>query len=115
MSNIFYAAHIVYPQSLHCQQFIFSSRRKKTRSEGSALNCLNSLRSKRYLLQKRWDDSNLRLCIIMLSPSEAAGVALDRTTLLVLNNVSRLGYSKSFQTSNTATCSSTIIVIQNCV
>jgi len=47
---------------------------------------------KRYLLRKTWDDSKPILSIIMLAPSEAAGIELDSTTLLVLNDASRLGY-----------------------
>lgn len=47
---------------------------------------------KRYLLEKTWDESKPSLAIIMLAPSEAGGVEIDNTTMLVLNNVSRLGY-----------------------
>lgn len=47
---------------------------------------------KRYLLRKSWDDKKPALAIIMLAPSEASGIELDNTTMLVLNNVSRLGY-----------------------
>ena len=47
---------------------------------------------KRYLLRKAWDDTKPRLAIIMLAPSEASGIELDNTTMLVLNNASRLGY-----------------------
>lgn len=47
---------------------------------------------KRFLLTKTWDDSKPKLAIIMLAPSEASGIGLDNTTMLVLNNVSRLGY-----------------------
>lgn len=47
---------------------------------------------KRYLLTKKWDDKKPRLTIIMLAPSEASGIELDNTTMLVLNNASRLGY-----------------------
>ena len=47
---------------------------------------------KRYLLTKSWDSAKPNLAIIMLAPSEASGVALDNTTMLVLNNASRLGY-----------------------
>jgi len=47
---------------------------------------------KRYLLTKTWDDKKPRLAIIMLAPSEASGIELDNTTMLVLNNASRLGY-----------------------
>lgn len=48
--------------------------------------------TKRYLLRKEWDGSKPKLAIIMLAPSEASGIELDSTTLLVLNNASRLGY-----------------------
>ena len=47
---------------------------------------------KRYLLRKEWDASKPRLLIVMLAPSGASGIELDSTTLLVLNNSSRLGY-----------------------
>lgn len=47
---------------------------------------------KRYLLTKVWDDKKPHLAIIMLAPSEASGIELDNTTMLVLNNTSRLGY-----------------------
>lgn len=48
--------------------------------------------AKRYLLRKSWDENKPVLAIIMLAPSEASGIELDNTTMLVLNNVSRLGY-----------------------
>lgn len=48
--------------------------------------------SKRYLLCKVWDEQKPSLAIIMLVPSEASGIELDNTTMLVLNNASRLGY-----------------------
>ena len=48
--------------------------------------------SKRYLLQKTWDTGKPNLAIVMMAPSVAEGIALDSTTLLVLNNASRLGY-----------------------
>ena len=48
--------------------------------------------NKRYLLTKTWDSSKANLAIIMLTPSEAAGVTLDSTTMLVMNNAARLGY-----------------------
>lgn len=47
---------------------------------------------KRYLLQKTWDSQKPKMMIIMLAPSDASGIELDSTTLLVLNNASRLGY-----------------------
>ena len=47
---------------------------------------------KRYLLTKVWDEQKPKLAIIMLAPSSAAGIELDTTTQLVLNNADRLGY-----------------------
>ena len=47
---------------------------------------------RRYLLRKVWDANKPRLAIIMFAPSEASGIELDNTTMLVLNNASRLGY-----------------------
>ena len=34
---------------------------------------------KRYLLRKIWDENKPKLAIIMLAPSEAAGIELDNT------------------------------------
>ena len=48
--------------------------------------------NKRYLLTKTWEEDKPSLAIIMLAPSEASGIVLDSTTLLVLNNAARLGY-----------------------
>lgn len=48
--------------------------------------------NKRYLLKKFWDGKKPCMTVIMLAPSEASGIVLDNTTLLVLNNASRLGY-----------------------
>lgn len=47
---------------------------------------------KRYLLRKIWDDKLPQMTVIMLAPSDAAGIALDTTTQLVLNNAARLGF-----------------------
>lgn len=47
---------------------------------------------KRYLLRKIWDDKLPQMTVIMLAPSDAAGIALDTTTQLVLNNATRLGF-----------------------
>lgn len=47
---------------------------------------------KRYLLRKIWDEKLPQMTIIMLAPSDAAGIALDTTTQLVLNNAARLGF-----------------------
>lgn len=46
----------------------------------------------RYLLTKTWEADKPSLAIIMMAPSEASGVVLDSTTMLVLNNAARLGY-----------------------
>ncbi|MBQ6885546.1 MAG: DUF1643 domain-containing protein [Clostridia bacterium] len=48
--------------------------------------------SKRYLLRKEWDKSKSKLAIIMLAPSSSAGIELDTSTQLVVNNVARLGF-----------------------
>jgi len=48
--------------------------------------------SRRYLLQKTFDKSKPSLAIIMMAPAEADGIALDYTSMLVLNNSARLGY-----------------------
>lgn len=48
--------------------------------------------SKRFLLSKMWDSEKPRLAIIMLTASDAAAIELDTSTMLVLNNASRLGY-----------------------
>ena len=48
--------------------------------------------TKRYLLRKTWANDKPQIAVIMLAPSEASGIELDSTTLLVLNNASRLGY-----------------------
>ena len=48
--------------------------------------------AKRYLLTKIWDENKPQLAIVMMAPSEAAGVVLDTTTMLVLNNAARMGY-----------------------
>lgn len=52
----------------------------------------NEDNTKRYLLKKTWDTSLPKLTIIMLAPSIAAGVEMDTTTSLVLNNSSALGF-----------------------
>ena len=48
--------------------------------------------TKRYLLRKVWEAEKPKLAVVMLAPSEASGIKLDSTTLLVLNNALRLGY-----------------------
>ena len=47
---------------------------------------------KRYLLSKQWDESKPKLAVIMLAPSIAAGIELDASSQLCLNNSCRLGY-----------------------
>ena len=48
--------------------------------------------SKRYILRKEWDISKPSIMVVMLVPSADCGVSTDTTTMLVLNNVWRLGY-----------------------
>ena len=48
--------------------------------------------SKRYILRKEWDVSKPSIMVVMLAPSLDCGVSTDTTTMLVLNNVWRLGY-----------------------
>lgn len=48
--------------------------------------------TKRYQLTKTWEANKPKIAIVMMAPSEAAGVALDTTTMLVLNNAARMGY-----------------------
>ena len=48
--------------------------------------------TKRYLLRKIWNEKLPSLTIIMMAPSDASGIVLDVTTLLCINNASRLGY-----------------------
>ena len=47
---------------------------------------------KRYILKKTWDESKPQMAVIMLAPSDASAVALDNSSMLVLNNSVRLGY-----------------------
>ena len=47
---------------------------------------------KRYLLRKTWNTDLPTLAVVLLAPSAASGIALDNTTILVVNNAERLGY-----------------------
>lgn len=47
---------------------------------------------KRYILRKEWDINKPSIAVIMLVPSDAYGVSADTTSMLVMNNVWRLGY-----------------------
>ena len=49
-------------------------------------------RSRRYLLRKEWDSKKPKATIIMTNPSAADLVAIDYTTLYILNNVSKLDF-----------------------
>ena len=48
--------------------------------------------SKRYLLRKTWDEKKKKLAVIMLSASTVSGVECDYSSMLVLNNASRLDF-----------------------
>ena len=46
----------------------------------------------RLLLRKEWDSEKPTAMVIMINPSTADTVNFDMTTMLVLNNVSKLGF-----------------------
>ena len=46
----------------------------------------------RLLLQKEWDSEKPTAMVIMINPNTADTVNFDMTTMLVLNNVSKLGF-----------------------
>jgi hypothetical protein len=46
----------------------------------------------RYLLKKEWDKNKKKAMIIMINPSTADSMLIDRTTMYVINNLSQLGY-----------------------
>ena len=46
----------------------------------------------RLLLRKEWDSEKQTAMVIMINPNTADTVNFDMTTMLVLNNVSRLGF-----------------------
>lgn len=54
----------------------------------------NDDKTHRYLLRKEWDESLPEAMVLMLSPSVADTVSVDRTTMLVLENLERLHYGK---------------------
>lgn len=54
----------------------------------------NSDKTHRYLLRKEWDNTLPEAMVLMLSPSSANTVSVDRTTMLVLENLERLHYGK---------------------
>ena len=49
-------------------------------------------RTRRYLLLREWDAKKPKALIIMTNPSSAGTIALDFTTLYILNNIAQLGY-----------------------
>ncbi|MGN0837873.1 MAG: DUF1643 domain-containing protein [Pyramidobacter sp.] len=49
-------------------------------------------KTRRYLLHREWDVKKPKALIIMTNPSTAGTIALDFTTLYILNNISQLGY-----------------------
>lgn len=55
----------------------------------------NSDKTHRYLLRKEWDNTLPEAMVLMLSPSSANTVSVDRTTMLVLENLERLHYGKA--------------------
>ena len=46
----------------------------------------------RLLLRKEWDSEKPTAMVIMINPNTADTVNFDMTTMLVLNNVSKLGF-----------------------
>ena len=46
----------------------------------------------RLLLRKEWDNEKPTAMVIMINPNTADTVNFDMTTMLVLNNVSKLGF-----------------------
>ena len=46
----------------------------------------------RLLLRKEWNNEKLSAMVIMINPNTADTVNFDMTTMLVLNNVSKLGF-----------------------
>lgn len=49
-------------------------------------------RTHRYLLLREWDAKKPKALIIMTNPSTAGTIALDFTTLYILNNITQLGF-----------------------
>lgn len=54
----------------------------------------NDDKTHRYLLRKEWNENLPEAMVLMLSPSVADTVSVDRTTMLVLENLERLHYGK---------------------
>lgn len=54
----------------------------------------NDDKTHRYLLRKEWNEKLPEAMVLMLSPSVADTVSVDRTTMLVLENLERLNYGK---------------------
>lgn len=54
----------------------------------------NDNKTHRYLLRKEWNENLPEAMVLMLSRSVADTVSVDRTTMLVLENLERLHYGK---------------------
>lgn len=54
----------------------------------------NDDKTHRYLLRKEWNENLPEAMVLMLSPSVANTVSVDRTTMLVLENLERLNFGK---------------------
>ena len=65
---------------------------KTTQSTLTTTTVFSDDGTKRYLLQKCWDTTLPKICVIMLCAGTAAEHTLDSTNLLVLNNSVTLGY-----------------------
>jgi len=46
----------------------------------------------RYLLRKEWDKNQSKAMVIMINPSIAGEVAIDHTTMYVMNNLFKLNF-----------------------
>ena len=49
-------------------------------------------KTRRYLLHREWDAKKPKALIIMTNPSTAGAIALDFTTMYILNNITQLGF-----------------------
>jgi len=49
-------------------------------------------KTRRYMLLREWDAKKPKALIIMTNPSTAGTIALDFTTMYILNNITQLGF-----------------------
>ena len=47
----------------------------------------------RYIIRKEWDKNKPKATIIMINPSTADEIEMDRTTMNIINNLKRLNYT----------------------